>query len=43
VYSPWFKQLAQDMDLKHPQSVFFMFEKETPTPFPRENRQNYAF
>lgn len=45
VYFPWFKQVAQNMDLKHPQSVFFMFGKGThpPPPFPRDNRHNYAF
>ena len=42
VYSPWFKQVAQDMDLKHPQSVFFTFGKGNPPP-PRDNRHNYAF
>ena len=30
LYSPWFRQVAQDMDLRHPQSVFFMFGNGTP-------------
>jgi hypothetical protein len=37
------QQLAQDMDLKHPQSVFFVFGEGTPTSFSRDDRQNYAF
>ena len=37
VYFPWFKQVAQNMDLKHPQSVFFMFGKGThPPPLSQE-------